>query len=99
MDEVLDLLVTETNQYAQANLSRLPNARAWSDVSIEEMKAFIGVTILMLIIQLPRLEMYWKTNNPMIATSGVSNIRNESNTFPANLLIPPPCQQCSSDTC
>ena len=74
MDEVWDLLVTETNWYAQANLSCLPNARAWSDVSIDEMKAFIGVTILMGIIQLPQLEMYWQTSNPMIATSRVSNI-------------------------
>ena len=35
------------------------------------MKAFIGITIIMGIIRLPRLEMYWQTTNPLIATSGV----------------------------
>ena len=49
-DEVWNLLVTETNRYAQANLSSMPHARAWTDVTIEEMKAFIGITILMGII-------------------------------------------------
>ena len=73
-DEVWNLLVTETNRYAQANLSSMPNARAWTDVTIEEMKAFIGITILMGIIQLPRFDMYWQTSNPLITTSGVSSI-------------------------
>ena len=52
-DEVWNLLVTETNRYAQANLSSMPNAHKWTDVTTEEMKAFIGITILMGIIQLP----------------------------------------------
>ena len=47
---------------------------AWTDVTTEEMKAFIGITILMGIIQLPRLDMYWQTTNPLITTSGVSSI-------------------------
>ena len=57
-DEVWNLLVTETNCYAQANLSSMPNARAWTDVTTEEMKVFIGITILMGIIQLSQLDMY-----------------------------------------
>ena len=49
-DEVWHLLVTESNHYAQANLSSMPNAHAWADVTTEEMKAFIRITILMGII-------------------------------------------------
>ena len=44
-----------TNQYAQANISQKPNACAWNDVTVVEMKAFIGMTILLGIIQLPRM--------------------------------------------
>ena len=73
-DEVWNLLVTETNHYAQANLSSMPNARKWTDVTTEEMRAFIEITFLMGIIQLPRLDMYWQTTNPLITTSGVSSI-------------------------
>ena len=57
-DEVWNLLVTETNHYAQANLSSMPNAHAWTDITTEETKAFIRITILMGIIQLPQLDMY-----------------------------------------
>ena len=67
-DEVWNLLVTETNRYAQANLSSMPNAHKWTDVTTEEMKAFIGITILMGIIQLSQLNMYWQTTNPLITT-------------------------------
>ena len=73
-DEVWNLLVTETNRCAQANLSSMPNAHRWTDITTEEMKAFIGITILIGIIQLPRLDMYWQTTNPLITTSGVSSI-------------------------
>ena len=73
-DEVWNLLVTETNRYAQANLSSMPNACIWTDVTTEEMKAFIGITILMGIIQLPRLDMYWQTTNPLITTTAVFSI-------------------------
>ena len=73
-DEVWNLLLTETNRYAHVNLSSMPNACAWTDVTIDEMKAFIGVTIVMGIIQLSRLDMYWQTTNLLITTSGISNI-------------------------
>ena len=39
-DEVWNLLVTETH-YAQANLSSMPNACVWIDVTTEKMKALL----------------------------------------------------------
>ena len=63
IDEVWDLLVTETNRYAHANISSRPHSRAWNDVNVEEMKAFIGMLILLGIIKLPRLEIFWQNSN------------------------------------
>ena len=73
-DEVWNLLVTETNPYAHANFSSMANAHAWIDVTTEEMKAFIRITIVMGIIQLPQPDIYWQITNPVITTSGVSSI-------------------------
>ena len=39
IDEVWDLLVTETNQYASLHFPSRQHARHWTGVSIEEMKA------------------------------------------------------------
>ena len=75
-DEVWDLLVTETNRYAHDHPSTKPNARVYDDVDIDEMKAFIGVLILMGILRLPRLEMYWSTSelHKYVSTPGISSI-------------------------
>jgi len=75
--EVWDLLVSETNRYAEANLpchSSKPRAQTWENVTVEEMKAFIGLLILMRILWLPRLDMYWQTSNVYIATYGISKV-------------------------
>ena len=58
-EEVWTFLVTETNRYADNNRIVSPSSRAWSPVSVEEMKAFVGILILIGILKLPRLEMYW----------------------------------------
>ena len=46
-DEVWDLLVTETNKYANNNQSTKPTPRAWNNITSDEMKLFIGVLMLM----------------------------------------------------
>ena len=73
-DKVWDLLVTETNRYTHANISSRPRSRAWNDVSVDEMKAFIGMLILLGIIKLPRLEMLWQNSNEYIGTPGIANV-------------------------
>jgi len=75
-DEVWDLLVTETNWYAHDNQSTAPTSQAYNDVTVDEMKAFIGLLILMRILQLPHLEMYWSTSAlpRYISTPGISSI-------------------------
>ena len=46
MQEAWDLL---TNQYANLVTGSTPNARPWNDTSVEEMKAFIGIVIYLVI--------------------------------------------------
>ena len=69
-----DLLVAETNRYASLQLPHRQHSRTWSDVSVEEMKAFIGMLILMGIVQLPRIEMYWQVDDDLTRTPGISSI-------------------------
>ncbi len=63
---VWDLLVTETNRFAIQSLQNWPHARVWSEVGVEEMKAFVGILILMGICKLPRLGLYWTTKHRLI---------------------------------
>ena len=71
-DEVWDLLVVETNRYADqvrtkfAAQNPTKTQRAWHPVTNEEMKAFLGMFMLMGIATLPRLELYWTTKHPLI---------------------------------
>ena len=53
----------ETNQYASNNVSHTPRARPLYDATVPEIKAFVGMLILMGIMDLPRLEMYWQTQH------------------------------------
>ena len=64
----------EPNRYAHANSSSWPHFRAWNSVCVEEMKAFIGMLILLGIIKLPRLEMFWQNSNKYIGIPGIANI-------------------------
>lgn len=73
-DDVWDLVVVETNRYASSIVGTTPGARPWTPVTVPEMKAFIGILILMGILKLPRLELYWSTKNPRISTPGISSI-------------------------
>ena len=56
-DEVWDLIVAETNRYAaQQRQQASTHGRPWNDVTVEEMKDFVGMQILMGISRLPRIE-------------------------------------------
>lgn len=73
-DDVWDLLVTETNKYAAENASTAPHTRPWYDTTVPEMKAFVGMLIVMGIVVLPRLEIYWTTSHPLVTTSGIASV-------------------------
>ena len=76
-DEVWDLLVTETNRYSKLGLPQQKFARPWHDVTVEDMKAFVGLLIIMGVLQLPQLEMYWQTDSNLLQTPGVSSVMSQ----------------------
>ncbi len=69
-----DLIKEESNRYAGTCITNNLIGRVWNDTTVEELKAFVGTLILMGIVRLPRLELYWSTNFPLISTPGISNI-------------------------
>ena len=66
-NELIDMLVTETNRYAQQTIAsgrfNKPFARMnmWKDVNREEMEKFIGLMLLTGIVNKPSIESYWST--------------------------------------
>ena len=60
--QVWDLLVSETNAYA----ARIMPSN-WNDTCEQEMKAFLGILILMSMCKLPSIHMYWSTKNEDLA--------------------------------
>jgi len=48
--------------------------RAWTDVTCQQMKAYIGILIMMGILQLPHLDMYWQIDEEILSTPGLSEI-------------------------
>ena len=72
-EEVWDIIVSETNGHAETFVSTTPTNRPWVSVSVPEMKAFIGLLILMAICKLPRLEMYWSDRN-MLSTPHIASV-------------------------
>ncbi len=69
--EVWNLIVVETNRYAAQcrgaqPLTHTDSRRPWHNVTIEEMRAYLGVCMIMGITILPRIEMYWSQKHPLL---------------------------------
>lgn len=72
-NDIIDILVTETNLYAQQQIamkSRPPRIlgshsrlRNWMPVTRDEMLAFLGIVLSMGIIKKPTFESYWELNS------------------------------------
>jgi hypothetical protein len=66
-DEIIDLMVRETNRYAEQYLqahqvSRRSKYREWKPATDEEMLKFFGIIIEMGLVQMPRLNHYWSSS-------------------------------------
>ena len=73
-DELIDLIVRETNRYARQKLAGNNTRLAkWHDVTRQELKAYFGICLVMGINNLPRLAMYW-SSDPLIGNTGIQNI-------------------------
>ena len=71
--ELVNLMVIETNRYAQQYFDANPNlpphsrSRLWVPVSHREMEKFIGLCLLMGIVKKPQVNSYWSIH-PLIRT-------------------------------
>ena len=65
---VWDLLVTETNRYADQYMQSKPGTYPWATnpIAEPEMKAFVAIIIAMGIIRLPQYHMYWSRSEILI---------------------------------
>ena len=66
--DVLQLLVEQTNLYAQQN-----KPREWEDTTADEIRAFLAMLIAMGIHGLPRVRMFWSTD-PLFRVQPVADI-------------------------
>lgn len=57
-DEVLELMVLETNRYAKQT-----NRKKWRDINKEELKAFLGILLLMSVNPSHHLYLYWSSDS------------------------------------
>ena len=51
------MVIEQTDQFAATKHCNSPSAHPWVDTTIDEMKAFAGVLMLMGLLKLPRLEL------------------------------------------
>lgn len=71
-DDLWNLLVQETNRYAEQERTKNPPptfAPRWKPVDVPTMKAFLGLTFVMGILRLPCRNDYWRTSKRMFVTS------------------------------
>ncbi|KAL4090841.1 hypothetical protein QTP88_025607 [Uroleucon formosanum] len=63
-DEVLKLIVVETNRYAndkkKSNLSRNVRIKMWKETDVKEIKTFFGLIIWMGMDKMPTIGHYWR---------------------------------------
>ena len=71
--DVMEKILGETNRYAQqyiganSNVPRYSSVHSWVPLDIFELKQFLGLTLLMGIVQKPALSDFWSTD-PLIQT-------------------------------
>ena len=66
-DEIIDLMVRETNRYAEQylqthDISRRSKSHQWKPTNDVEMLKFLGIPIEMGLVQMPKLEHYWSNS-------------------------------------
>lgn len=85
-DNVLDLMIKQTNIYAEQLITNNPGGRMsrWKPVNKEDMEKFLGIYLLTGIIKFPKLECYWK-KDPIFYHPLIHNIQMSYNRFVAIL--------------
>lgn len=65
-DDIMNLMVQETNKYASQKAERTnllqARIRQWKDTTTDELKIFLGIQIWMGLVQMPSVTSYWCKN-------------------------------------
>lgn len=83
-DEILEIIVTETNRNGKQNLQdqmTSPRSRlaAWKDTNVDEMKRFIGILLWMGLMKLPSISSYWSRD--CLYRNGIASTTMTRNRF------------------
>ncbi|XP_047370484.1 piggyBac transposable element-derived protein 4-like [Vespa velutina] len=62
-DSIILLMVQQTNKYAMEIGTDKKHQTSWIPVSIGEMKAFLGILLIMGVVQMPDIRFYWAENS------------------------------------
>lgn len=96
-EEVLNLIVTETNRFAHqpknirrvhkktTNVPNKPRNPKWVDVSQDEVKQFLGIVLWMGLVQMPTLRSYWSRDSIYLNNIPKVMTRNRFEGILANL--------------
>ena len=72
--EIIANIVTETNRYAaQCQAARDVRDTAWYDTTVDEMKAYLAINIMMGIHVLPEIDNYWSSDD-FLGVRGIMNV-------------------------
>ena len=71
-EDLIEHIVTETNQYAHECIAAKPDPERF-DTTLEEIKAFLGLHVLFGIKQLPAIRLHW-SNDPLIGVLAVQKV-------------------------
>ena len=70
--DVWEVLVSMTNLNANCKRQTGKHWGKWKDITVDEMKTFIRLTILMGVLSLPETNMYWQKTHWLVETPGFS---------------------------
>ncbi|CAC5419723.1 unnamed protein product [Mytilus coruscus] len=59
---LINILVTETNRYADQYIQQAENPKSWVNVNALEMRAFLGLFLSMGLVKKPSLRSYWNAS-------------------------------------
>ena len=80
-DSIIEMMVNETNRYAQQivlsrQFRRSSRMNRWNDITKEKMETFLGLILVTGLIKYPKMEDYWSLdpiyNHPLFHQLGMS---------------------------
>jgi len=90
-DDVIHLLVEETNRYAKSLLSTRISSHSrlhtWVDVTSVEMKTFLGIIMWMGLCPQPSIASYWKKSKIYVSNIPKYILEKDLNLFCAHFIV------------